>query len=81
MAETKIIVADHGSLKVEGEFTIYDQNGKAFNLAGRTKISLCRCGQSNNKPFCDGNHRRIEFQSEIQARELPPPAAPKPSQG
>ncbi len=81
MAETKITIVNHGSLRVEGEFTIYDQHGKAFHLAGRTRISLCRCGQSENKPFCDGAHRRVAFQSEIQARELPPPATPKPIQG
>jgi CDGSH-type Zn-finger protein len=37
-------------------------------------ISLCRCGHSQNKPFCDGTHARVGFQSEVEARELPPPA-------
>ena len=74
MAETKIIVNNNGSVKIEGEFTIYDVEGKAFDLAGRKIISLCRCGHSENKPFCDGSHRRVGFQSEIKARTLPPPA-------
>ena len=78
MAETKISVRNNGPLRVEGEFTIYDQDGNAFGLAGRTTISLCRCGHSENKPFCDGSHRKVEFQSEVKARELPPPA-PKPA--
>ena len=78
MAETKISVRNNGPLRVEGEFTIYDQDGNAFGLAGRTIIALCRCGHSENKPFCDGSHKKVEFQSEVKARELPPPA-PKPA--
>ena len=73
MAETKISVRNNGPLRVEGEFTIYDQDGNAFGLAGRTIIALCRCGHSENKPFCDGSHKKVEFQSEVKARELPPP--------
>ena len=78
MAETKINVRNNGPPPVPGEFAIYDQDGNAFGLAGRTTISLCRCGHSENKPFCDGSHRKVEFQSEVKARELPPPA-PKPA--
>jgi CDGSH-type Zn-finger protein len=74
MADTKITVNNNGSLKVEGNFTIYDQEGRPFDIAGRTVISFCRCGHSQNKPFCDGSHRKVGFQSEIQARQLPPPA-------
>ena len=55
----KITVNKNGSLRVEGEFTICDAEGNAFDLAGRTSISLCRCGQSGNKPFCDGTHKQI----------------------
>lgn len=70
---TKIIVKSHGSIKVEGDFELYDMNGDRFDLAGRTRISLCRCGQSKDKPFCDTTHRECGFQSEIIARVLPPP--------
>jgi CDGSH-type Zn-finger protein len=70
----KITINNNGSIKVEGEFSIYDMEGKPFDLAGRTTIGLCRCGQSQNKPFCDGSHRN-GFESVCPARELP---APKP---
>lgn len=70
----KITVRTHGPLRVEGEFTIHDAEGNAFGLGGRTVISLCRCGHSENKPFCDGSHKKAGFQSETKARELPPPA-------
>jgi len=73
----KITVNKHGPLRIEGEFSIYDVEGKAFGLAGRTMISLCRCGASENKPFCDGSHKKVNFQSEVKARELPP-LSPKP---
>ena len=78
MAETKITVRNNGPLRVEGEFAIYDQEGSAFGLAGRTTISLCRCGHSANKPFCDGSHNKVGFHSEEKARQLPPPV-PKPA--
>lgn len=70
---TKILVNDNGPLRLEGDFTICDASGRPFGLAGRTVISLCRCGQSANKPFCDGQHARTGFQSKCEARELPPP--------
>ena len=68
-----ITINNNGSIKIEGEFTIQDQEGKAFDLAGRTTIGLCRCGHSQNKPFCDGSHRTSGFESLCPARELPPP--------
>ena len=70
---TKVTVNNNGPLRIEGEFSIADATGKEFGLAGRTVISLCRCGNSANKPFCDGSHNRVGFQSVCEARELPPP--------
>jgi CDGSH-type Zn-finger protein len=74
---TKIVIRNNGSIRVEGDFEIYDQDGNKYDLGGRTAISLCRCGQSNDKPFCDSTHKKIGFQSVVTARALPPPA-PKP---
>ena len=73
MAATKITVMNNGSLRVEGDFEIVDQEGRAFGLAGRQRVTLCRCGQSSNKPFCDGTHKTCGFQSQLIAFELPPP--------
>jgi CDGSH-type Zn-finger protein len=69
---TKITIKSHGSIRVEGDFELYDMYGNKFDLGGRTKISLCRCGQSKDKPFCDSSHRECGFQSEIVARALAP---------
>lgn len=75
----KIVVRDKGSLKVEvaaGEvLEIVDGEGRPFGLGGRSVVSLCRCGQSESKPFCDGSHNRCGFDSVVVARDLPPPAA------
>jgi len=70
----KIIVKNNGSIRVEGEFELFDIEGNKFDLSGRIHISLCRCGQSKEKPFCDGTHRVCGFQSEIKAYKLNPPA-------
>lgn len=70
----KIIINPNGSIRVEGDFEISDAEGKPFGLGGRTAIGLCRCGHSENKPFCDGSHRKMNFQSVCPARDLPPPA-------
>lgn len=77
MAGTRITVNSNGPLRVEGDFAILDPEGGVFGLAGRAVVSLCRCGNSENKPFCDGSHKRVGFQSTVKARELPTPA-PKP---
>lgn len=69
----KITVNNNGSLRIEGDFEIYDANGGKYDLAGRTVIGLCRCGQSSNKPFCDGSHAKCGFESQVIATVLPPP--------
>ena len=75
MADQKIAVRNNGPLRIEGDnIVLQDQDGRSFGLAGRTVISLCRCGQSANKPFCDGAHNKAGFQSVCEARELPAPA-------
>ena len=69
----KVTVVNHGPIRLEGEFSIHDALGNIYGLGGRTVISLCRCGLSANKPFCDGSHKRSDFQSECLACELAPP--------
>ena len=78
----KATVRNNGPIRLEwsdpAEFALLDPTGKMFGLAGRTAISLCRCGHSADKPFCDGSHHREGFQSACKARDLPAPA-PKPA--
>ena len=76
MAATRLMVMDDGSLRVEGDFELVDQAGRPFGLAGRRRISLCRCGQSSKKPFCDSTHKSCGFRSTVIAFDLEPPAPP-----
>ena len=71
MAKTKLTVNNNGSLKVEGDFEIVDKAGNLYHLGGREIISLCRCGLSKNKPFCDGAHKG-HFEHDATAFDLPP---------
>lgn len=71
MGKTKLTVNKNGSLKIEGDFEIVDQEGNVFGLQGREVLGLCRCGLSANKPFCDGSHRN-GFENECKAFDLPP---------
>lgn len=72
---TKIKVNSKGPVRIEGDFELLDGNGQPFDLNGRTVISLCRCGQTQNQPFCDGSHGKCGFASEVTACQLPPPKA------
>jgi CDGSH-type Zn-finger protein/uncharacterized Fe-S cluster protein YjdI len=54
--------APNGPLLVSGSFTIVSGSGRAAWRG--TRAALCRCGQSKNKPFCDGSHKSAGFQAE-----------------
>jgi CDGSH-type Zn-finger protein len=63
----QITIKNNGSIRVEGEFELFDGAGNKFDLQGKPAISLCRCGESANKPFCDGAHKNCNFASEVVA--------------
>ncbi|MDH3591525.1 MAG: CDGSH iron-sulfur domain-containing protein [Planctomycetota bacterium] len=52
-----ISVFDNGPLLIKGDVTLKDGDGKEYDLEGKESIALCRCGASQNKPFCDGSHK------------------------
>jgi CDGSH-type Zn-finger protein len=58
----KITVRPNGPLRVEGPISLVDVNGNEWDLTGKPAISLCRCGMSSKRPFCDGTHGREGFQ-------------------
>lgn len=74
MADCEIRFRNNGPIVITGTIVLKDANGAVFDLAGRNQIALCRCGHSQDKPFCDGSHKKVNFQSEVVARKLPPPA-------
>ena len=61
MAEATIETIKNGPYIVKGEFELRDAEGNVYPAEKR--MALCRCGASTTKPFCDGSHSRVGFQS------------------
>ena len=57
--ENIIAVAANGPLYVRGDIEIKDSTGTL--LLEDTRVALCRCGESRNKPFCDNSHKQANF--------------------
>ncbi len=62
MEKTKITVMPNGPLMIEGNLTVNKTNGE--NIKEGEKLFLCRCGTSSSKPFCDGSHKKADFNAE-----------------
>ena len=54
-----ITVKENAMYSVKGAFTLFSRDGASQTT--RTKAALCRCGQSENKPFCDMSHKKCGF--------------------
>jgi CDGSH-type Zn-finger protein len=71
MADVKITIRKNGPYRVEappGSIEMVDADGNPYDLStrmkeGKTAFSLCRCGASTQKPFCDGTHSKVGFQA------------------
>ncbi|NJP05084.1 MAG: CDGSH iron-sulfur domain-containing protein [Chloroflexaceae bacterium] len=62
MAEETVTITlvENGPLALEGTIKVLDANGNEVPVKGN-KAYLCRCGASENKPFCDGAHKGVGF--------------------
>ncbi|HEX8454737.1 MAG TPA: CDGSH iron-sulfur domain-containing protein [Longimicrobium sp.] len=70
-AAVTILARHNGPFVVEGPFRLIDADGNEFPVVAGKKVSLCRCGASTRKPFCDGTHSNIGFDAAERAvREL-----------
>jgi CDGSH-type Zn-finger protein len=61
-----VLARKNGPYVVSGdlnELNLTDADGNKYDLTGKQSVSLCRCGASTNKPFCDGQHSKIGFQA------------------
>jgi CDGSH-type Zn-finger protein len=65
--ETRILVRNNGPLRIYGGVKIVDVEGNEFTVPEGEWYSLCRCGQSDTKPFCDGTHKRVVFDAPSDA--------------
>jgi CDGSH-type Zn-finger protein len=67
MSDVRIVPTADGPNMITGAFDLGWPSGHGIATAGQADkggaILLCRCGHSNDKPFCDGSHKRVGFKS------------------
>jgi uncharacterized Fe-S cluster protein YjdI len=56
---TEIQITPNGPILIKNDCTITHSDGREELKSGT--IALCRCGHSENKPYCDGSHKRFGF--------------------
>lgn len=59
--ENTITIAPDGPLYLRGDIEI--QNAEGETLLEDTRVAICRCGKSENKPLCDNTHQQIDFEA------------------
>jgi CDGSH-type Zn-finger protein len=64
MADVTITPSDNGPYLVSGPVKLTDVDGR--EIPHDEQIPLCRCGQSGNKPFCDGTHLTVDFDGTLK---------------
>lgn len=62
----EVVATKNGPYLVTGDLSqldLRDGDGNLFELSGKSRVFLCRCGASTTKPFCDGQHSKIGFKA------------------
>lgn len=54
-----LVLRETGPVRIYGKYKFTDAAGNT--IYPEERISLCRCGESSNMPYCDGTHKRIGF--------------------
>ena len=60
----EVVATKNGPYLLTGDLSqldLRDGDGNLYDVAGKSRIFLCRCGASVTKPFCDGQHSKIGF--------------------
>ncbi|HET7274946.1 MAG TPA: CDGSH iron-sulfur domain-containing protein [Longimicrobiaceae bacterium] len=66
--EPVVIKARHnGPYVIDGPIRLTDADGNEYDISARKRVSLCRCGASTDKPFCDGTHSKLGFEAAERA--------------
>lgn len=73
--ENRAVIEPNGPIYVSGEIEVVTQQGET--LLQETRLALCRCGNSENKPLCDGRHSQVGFADE----GIVDPASAQPNDG
>jgi len=66
--ENTIVIGRHGALQLRGNIEVFNSDGALIEKG--TRFTLCRCGSSENKPFCDNSHRKIGFSDAATERDI-----------
>ena len=61
MSDVEIVVSETGPYKVRGPIRLTTADGREIAVEAGKTVFLCRCGHSADKPFCDGTHKRVDF--------------------
>lgn len=69
MSDVTITIKQTGPYVIEGDVNLVDHQGNVVATTPGKRISLCRCGASTKKPFCDGTHSRIGFLAAEKAQQ------------
>ena len=64
MSNVTIRVIRNGPCRIDGEIELQNDAGDPIETRPGKATFLCRCGGSENKPFCDGTHKRIGFEAD-----------------
>jgi CDGSH-type Zn-finger protein/uncharacterized Fe-S cluster protein YjdI len=64
-SKNRLIFSENGPVYLNGDIEIQDAGGTV--LLEDTRVAICRCGASDNKPLCDNNHKEIGFQADAEA--------------
>lgn len=72
MSGVEIKVRANGPYKVTGPARVVDAQGNELTCPEGEAIALCRCGQSQTKPFCDSSHKRVGFVADDSAPRVAP---------
>jgi CDGSH-type Zn-finger protein len=64
-----------GPYLLRGDFELTDQDGRPI-ATNRSTVALCRCGQSQIRPFCDGSHKLVGFRCDSAAEARSEPGEP-----
>ena len=72
--QTSVTVTPGGPLYVRGLVRVESLDGNL--ILSDTRVALCRCGQSQNKPFCDNSHLAVSFDKPASAQSAKRAAAP-----
>ena len=59
--ENRITVRENGPLLCTGDIEVVAEDGYVFGKSD--ELALCRCGESKNRPFCDGSHKEAGFEN------------------